>query len=512
MPKRKRKKRRSSSKSGYIGVTKKSSGKYEARITIDSKQITIGSSYDTAKQAAKAYDKEAIKLRRPFSKLNYPKTAPVGYTPIQKALRSDNTVGYRGVSKKRKKFIVQISISGKRSITRGFETAKEAAIAYDRAVLKANKSTSLLNFPDMVHNLDVEPKRKKQKVRSSTGYRGVSNGYKGRFNALIRIGNKKKRLGTFDTAIKAALAYDQAAIKKGNKKSTLNFPDGLQIKVENTPTPTPLPTPLPSRSLTDINARCDKQHEQWNGRQKICAHASAGLLDYLRNGTEVGPLPPIASTDELSFTFETEDNIKIDLVMTTIKDSPANMTLRKYIEREMHIIDNDEDSDDGSIACMGDRRPRQWVQKRNVKEVFDYLRSSINNRKSEANKKTEEGCGFLILPGIIDGISHILTWVELTDGTPIIVDPTIADNKSRCFHDGLQNDDYLSIETFERFFRDDVKVQIEPIFVLWCAGGKLSEVAQEHHSMTELVEENNKVKKEVKSEGNKSLQVEVPSV
>ena len=64
----------------------------------------LGSSYDTAKQAAKAYDKEAIKLRKPFSKLNYPKKAPVGYTPIQQPLQSRNTVGYRGVYKKRKKF------------------------------------------------------------------------------------------------------------------------------------------------------------------------------------------------------------------------------------------------------------------------------------------------------------------------------------------------------------------------------------------------------------------------
>ena len=44
-------------------------------------------------------------------------------------------------------------------------------------------------------------------------------------------GNRKlKSLGTFDTAIQAALAYDQAAIKAGRKKSTLNFPDGLPIK------------------------------------------------------------------------------------------------------------------------------------------------------------------------------------------------------------------------------------------------------------------------------------------
>jgi hypothetical protein len=102
--------------------------------------------------------------------LNYPKKAPVGYTPIQQSLSSTNTVGYRGVSKIGKKFQAYIRIGSKRTHLGMYDTAKEAAIAYDRAVLKANKSTTLLNFPDMVHNLDVEPKRKKYK-RSSTGYR-----------------------------------------------------------------------------------------------------------------------------------------------------------------------------------------------------------------------------------------------------------------------------------------------------------------------------------------------------
>ena len=43
---------------------------------------------------------------------------------------------------------------------------------------------------------------------------------------MLETGTHPTYLGTFDTAKEAALAYDQAAIKKGNKKSTLNFPEG----------------------------------------------------------------------------------------------------------------------------------------------------------------------------------------------------------------------------------------------------------------------------------------------
>ena len=75
----------------------------------------------------------------------------------------------------------------------------------------------------MVHNLDVEPKRTNIK-RSKTGYKGVTMLASGRFAAAIYSSGKTQHISTFDTAIQAALAYDQAAIKRGNKKSTLNFP------------------------------------------------------------------------------------------------------------------------------------------------------------------------------------------------------------------------------------------------------------------------------------------------
>ena len=223
MPKSKSK-RRSKSKTGFFGVVKLLNGKYRAEIYIDRKTKNLGTSFDTAEQAAKAVDREAIKLRRLVSSLNFPKKAPVGYTPIQQSLRSTNTVGYRGVSKNRKKFAAYSFIDRKKNHLGTYDTTKEAAIAHDRAVLKANQSTTLLNFPDMVHNLDVEPKRKEYK-RSSTGYRGVSKDKRtGKFLARIKTDGKQKSVGTFDTAIGAALAFDQAAIKKGYTKSRLNFP------------------------------------------------------------------------------------------------------------------------------------------------------------------------------------------------------------------------------------------------------------------------------------------------
>ena len=98
-----------------------------------------------------------------------------------------------------------ISIGRKQKKLGTYDTAKEAAVVYDRAVLKANQCTTLLNFPDMVHNLDVEPKRNK--------YFGVTDLGTGRFTATIRINGQDKSLGTFKTAKRAAFVYDQAAAK-----------------------------------------------------------------------------------------------------------------------------------------------------------------------------------------------------------------------------------------------------------------------------------------------------------
>ena len=237
MPKSKRK-WRSNSASGYIGVYLTKSKRYCAQIYINGKKQYLDT-YDTAKQAAKAYDAAAIELGRPFSKLNFPKKVPPGYTPTNNGQRSDNTSGYRGVTNRGKYgYQAMISMNGKNTSLGYFNTRKQAAVAYDHAVHKHRLPTSWfrLNFPTMKHNLNKEPKgRKKQKV-NSTGFRGVQESGK-KFTAQISINGTTVGLGTFTTAKHAARAYDQAILKHNKSTISLNFPqqttnDDIEIKEE----------------------------------------------------------------------------------------------------------------------------------------------------------------------------------------------------------------------------------------------------------------------------------------
>ena len=126
---------RSNNKSGWFGVRNAHGSQFQATITTSGINTNLGSSYNTAKEAALAFDAEAIKLGRPLDSLNLPDDVPPGYTPAQQPLNSNNTIGFRGISKQGMKWIAQIRVvGGKRTNLGTFDTPMEAALSYDKAV------------------------------------------------------------------------------------------------------------------------------------------------------------------------------------------------------------------------------------------------------------------------------------------------------------------------------------------------------------------------------------------
>ena len=204
----------------YRGV-KKDGKRFQARIRIKGKGQYLGM-FDTAKEAARAYDRAAIQAGRPAPKLNFQDKIPRGYIKE----RSDD-VKYQGVKQRGDNFKARIKIDGKDQGLGTFNTPKEAAQAYDRAAIQAGRPISKLNFLNQVPK-NYKPKKKKLDPRNTTGFRGVYESDGDRFMARISIGGKEQYIGCFATAEEAAGAYDLAAIQAKRPTYDLNFPDMME--------------------------------------------------------------------------------------------------------------------------------------------------------------------------------------------------------------------------------------------------------------------------------------------
>jgi hypothetical protein len=143
------------------------------------------------------------------------------------------------VFKTRKRFQAQLTVDGKRGGLGTYDTPKEAALAYDRAVIQHKLPSSKLNFPDglPIDDQDYEeltnPKKKKRLgSRNTSGYTGVHKDGK-RFQAQICIDHEKKYLGKYDTPKEAALAYDRAVVQHKLPSFKLNFPNDYTTSSED---------------------------------------------------------------------------------------------------------------------------------------------------------------------------------------------------------------------------------------------------------------------------------------
>jgi len=148
---------------------------------------------------------------------------------------SRNVSGYKGVSlytvgPQAGKYVVRLRYNGKNYFGGYFDTAEDAAIKYNEMALKYHKEFAYQNKIGSTKQEDVGNHKigdaLKRYKKSKTGYYGVTTthvSHKKRFIAVIRINNKGKSIGYFDTAIEAAKAYDKKAKELYGENAILNF-------------------------------------------------------------------------------------------------------------------------------------------------------------------------------------------------------------------------------------------------------------------------------------------------
>lgn len=153
-PKKRPRHLRSTNTTGYRGVYVVGR-RFKAEITVNSKRKSLGR-YDTAKEAALAFDAAVHKFKLEAYRLNYPNGLPIDdpdYDEFmnpekRQRLQANNTSGYRGVYKMKKKFQAKINVHNKTKYLGAFSTPKEAAVAFDEAVIEFKLPSYKLNFPN----------------------------------------------------------------------------------------------------------------------------------------------------------------------------------------------------------------------------------------------------------------------------------------------------------------------------------------------------------------------------
>ena len=104
--------------------------------------------FGTIKEAAIAFDLAAIQAKHPTSELNFPDMIHHDVKRKKRKMEcNSNEKNFNGVCKIGKKFRASVSLAGKVKHFGIFTKAKDAAMAYDTAIVElSGKSIDQLNF------------------------------------------------------------------------------------------------------------------------------------------------------------------------------------------------------------------------------------------------------------------------------------------------------------------------------------------------------------------------------
>ena len=231
-------------RSGYVGVRETRNGRFEARLLHASESL---GTFDTAVEAAVAYARnvqslgldeedyvervtEADKFGERVTEVDGLRLHLAEERQSHGPINRSGYLGVRALSSGR--FVAQHNRHGNHTSLGTFESAVEAAVAYAKHVQSfgleegleeednRERVTEADKFGERVTEVDglrlhLAEERQSNGRKSRSGYVGVREVSGGRFQAEQWLHGKHRPLGTFNTAVEAAVAYARNAQSRG---------------------------------------------------------------------------------------------------------------------------------------------------------------------------------------------------------------------------------------------------------------------------------------------------------